>query len=365
MTRTVSVLLAFCAIGCASGNSGGADASTPDASTPDASIPDASFPDASTPDGGAIACPSIAIDGGLVAFVDRVTSAMEKSGGAGSDAAVIPSASDRDDFAANVLALLSGSATACALPASYRAGSIAGGAATFVVVAEMDDAGNPSPSLFWGTYAAKVGQPLSRVIVEAPHPLFDLHTEHEAAELCVQIQAGGLLIAGAHRCADPASSGCSGTTDACGTTAPYRISDAAHSVDLPFNAVHDAISRAVSAPFLQLHGNTEPCPAALVSDGSGSFADGGLAAAFATALENNGVSVGRCGLGFPSGGCDLCATDNVQARFTAGSADACTQAGASYARFVHVEQQPALRESPDAGVTGYAPLIRAAAATFP
>jgi hypothetical protein len=55
----------------------------------------------------------------------------------------------------------------------------------------MDDAGNPSPSLFWGTYAAPVSQPLSRLIVEAPHPLFDLHTEHEAAELFVQIQAGG------------------------------------------------------------------------------------------------------------------------------------------------------------------------------
>jgi hypothetical protein len=71
----------------------------------------------------------------MVAFVDRVTSAMEKSRGAGSDAAAIPSASDRDEFAANVLALSSGDATACALPASYRAGSIADGAATFLVVA--------------------------------------------------------------------------------------------------------------------------------------------------------------------------------------------------------------------------------------
>jgi hypothetical protein len=61
----------------------------------------------------------------------------------------------------------------------------------------------------------------------------------------------------------------------------------------------------------------------------------------------------------------VCGTDNVQARTTAGSAAACTAAGTTYGRFVHVEQQLALRESPDAGVTGYAPLVAAVLAAFP
>jgi hypothetical protein len=350
-----ATILLLLAAGCTSANGGG--------SSDAGALPDATFVDASSRavDAGG-SCPMIAIDGGVVDFIDRIASAMSKYGGADSNAVIIPSSSDRDAFATNVVAILSGGST-CALPASYRIGKIVDGGIPYVVVAEMDASGNPTLANFWGTFIAP-SKPFARVIVEAPHPLFDLRTEHEAADLFIQLQAGALLVAGAHRCADSVASDCSGTTDACGSTAPYRISDAAHSVVLPFAAVHDAISSATTVPFLQLHGNTEPCPSALVSDGSGSFADAGLVATFAASLEDSGVAVGRCGLDFPSGGCDLCATDNVQARFTAGAVDACTQMGTSYARFVHIEQQPALRDFPDSGVTGYEPVIRAAAATF-
>ena len=62
--------------------------------------------------------------------------------------------------------------------------------------------------------------------------------------------------------------------------------------------------------------------------------------------------------GYPTAACDLCGTDNVEARFTAAATDACTQMGTSYGRFVHVEQQADLRAM-------YQPLIDAAAATFP
>jgi hypothetical protein len=70
-------------------------------------------------------------------------------------------------------------------------------------------------------------------------------------------------------------------------------------------------------------------------------------------------------LAFPTATCDLCGTDNVEARMTAGSTEACTTLGSTYGRFVHVEQQLSLREDPDSGAGGYSPLISAVLAAFP
>jgi hypothetical protein len=221
----------------------------------------------------------------------------------------------------------------------------------------------------YGTFAAPttIPTPSRALVIEAPHPIFDIDTELEATAVFVQSAARMLLVAGAHRCADTAASACSGTTNACDdTTEAYRISDAAHTDGLPFNAIHALVSDGdASLQFLQLHGNGEPCPTALVSDCSGTWSDAGTAATLAAALAGGGVAVGECGAGYPTTTCDLCGTDNVQARYTAGSAEACTELGSRYGRFVHVEQQIALRESSDGGPGGYAPLVEAVLATYP
>ena len=99
--------------------------------------------------------------------------------------------------------------------------------------------------------------------------------------------------------------------------------------------------------------------------GSGDWNDAGLAATLAAALSARSVSIGECGAGYPTATCDLCGTDNVQARYTAGSPEACTQLGTHYGRFVHVEQQLSLRQAPDGGTGGYEPLVAAVLATFP
>ena len=77
----------------------------------------------------------------------------------------------------------------------------------------------------------------------------------------------------------------------------------------------------------------------------------------AAALSAGGVAVGKCGAGYPTTACNLCGTDNVEARATATAADACTMRGTAYGRFVHVEQLASLR-------TAYQPLIEATRTAF-
>jgi hypothetical protein len=358
------ILLALAACGSGGMAAGGIDASMPPAS------------DGSSPvvvDAGADGATDCGFDqpGTLMHEMTLVVAAMGQDAVPGSNALVVPTPAARDAFAQTVVSILGGDeSAACALPPSYRLMRMVDPTAGALrIVAEVDGSGNPAPSLFYGTFAAPatIPTPSRALVLEAPHPIFDIDTELEATAVFVQSAARMLLVAGAHRCADTAASACSGTTNACDdTTEAYRISDAAHTDGLPFNAIHALVSDGdASLQFLQLHGNGEPCPTALVSDCSGAWSDAGTAATLAAALVGGGVAIGECGAGYPTATCDLCGTDNVQARYTAGSAEACTELGSRYGRFVHVEQQLALRESPDGGAGGYAPLMAAVLATYP
>jgi hypothetical protein len=289
---------------------------------------------------------------------------MADGGAAGTEAFKVPSQADRDTFAQQVMTALEfDGSKPCPLPPSYIVLSMLDGQDEVRVVGEFDKYGTSTPSLYWGAYAARRSGPGTRaLVIEAPHPVADPDTDTESARVFTASRAEWYLVAGAHRCANMAVSGCDGTTAVCtnGTQAPYREADAAHSTKTPFYAVHVSISNATTAPFLQLHGNGEKCPDALVSDSSGTFSASGLAGQLASALEKNGVSVGRCGMGYPTAACSLCGTENVEARDTAGATDSCTTQGSTYGRFIHVEQQLTISTS-----TGDAPVIAAVNATFP
>jgi hypothetical protein len=307
-------------------------------------------------------CPAPPLPGTFAATISAVSGAMNIPN---TDAGVmtVPSDADRDAFAQAVLtALVFDGTSKCPLPPSYGVFSVKDQGDDVRVVAELDAKGKPAPKLFWGTYAARrPGVGTRDVVIEAPHPVADSNTDTESATVFSSARAELYLLAGAHRCANPNASGCDGTTDACssGTNNPYRDSDAAHSVKTPFWAMHAAISAAGASPFVQLHGNTATCPDALLADGSGSYSDAGITAQLANALEAQGAKVGRCGAGYPTAKCTLCATDNVEARFSAGAVTtACTAMGTTYGRLVHIEQQPALRSTPK-------PLLDAINATFP
>ncbi|EOM76158.1 hypothetical protein [Rhodococcus rhodnii] len=73
------------------------------------------------------------------------------------------------------------------------------------------------------------------LVVEAPHPVADLHSEHLAAALFEQTRARALLVAGAHR------------------TAGDGAGDAAHRADSAFAAVDGALVDAATT-VVQVHG---------------------------------------------------------------------------------------------------------------
>src|SRR5689334_10185829 len=82
--------------------------------------PDLARPAAGGDGGGGADC---GLDSGvnLLDLVDSIVTKMRAGGNSGSDALVVPSAADRDAFAARVVAILAGDEQqACALPASYR-----------------------------------------------------------------------------------------------------------------------------------------------------------------------------------------------------------------------------------------------------
>jgi hypothetical protein len=296
-------------------------------------------------------------NGSLMDVMTQAHNLMSQRAGSGTNALAVPSAVNRDAFATIVVKVLDGDdSAACELPPSYQLIRLTDPQAGLVrVVVEQ-----PNPTLFYGTYAAN-SAPTRQLVVEAPHPLFDTNTEFQATAVFTGTGARYLLVAGTHRCADAASSSCTGTTTACGASEPYRVSDAAHEDGLPFYAIHSALStQDTSLPFLQLHGNSDTsCPEALVSDSSGSWNANDPAGRLGAALTGQGVAIGECGNGYPTAGCNLCGTDNVEARESAGAPNACTQFGTSYGRFVHVEQHLTLRTAP------YSAMVAAVKTAFP
>lgn len=309
-------------------------------------------------------CPAQPYAKQLSNLVYEVAKHMQDAGTGSLPLVNLPSTADRDTFAAQVIAALKfDGSDPCPLPPSYIVMSLVDGPDEVRVVGEFDKYGTAKPALYWGAYAARrPGTGTRSLVIESAHPVADPDTDLESARVFTATRAEWYLLAGSHRCANPTVSGCDGTTAVCtpGKQSPYKESDAAHSTKTPFHGVHMAVSSATTAPFLQLHSNGETCPAALLSDCSGTFPASGPTFTFGKALEAAGVTVGRCGSGFPTAACSLCGTENVQARFNAGAGDACTMQGTTYGRFIHLEQQQSLVTT-----TGDAPLITAINATFP
>ncbi len=208
----------------------------------------------------------------------------------------------------------------------------------------MPAPGSGRPALAWRRGDAR------EVILEAPHPVFDTDTLRQSVAVFELVEARALVASGTHRCANAAPAGCDGTTSACGTSAPYRVSDMAHTVDSEFDAAHRALSDAFASDVvISVHGFADD--GASVSDGTqrDTTADSPsarLATALADRLPNERIT--SCNA-FAGAEVDqrLCGTTNVQGRYLNGSADACTEsAPASSGRFIHVEQSRTLREDP-------------------
>ena len=188
------------------------------------------------------------------------------------------------------------------------------------------------------------------LILQVPHPLFDINTPEEATQIFQQTDARGVFISGTHRCANAERSPCSGTTTACDdVSAPFRVSDASHFTGNFFQAAHQATLNQSQIPVsISLHGNAvSSLPDVTLSNGTDkkdSF--GSLVNRFRRQLKNRGVSAGSCNY-VGDKKFSLCGTTNVQGRLSNNASNACTTSaqGAS-GLFLHVEQHLNIRNNP-------------------
>jgi hypothetical protein len=153
------------------------------------------------------------------------------------------------------------------------------------------------------------------VVIEVPHPNFDLNTEQVGVQLYRALPGSAVLIAGAHR------------------HAANGLADVAHNANSLFNLVATALARK-DLPQVQLHGfDDSSLPGAGVVVSGGSTPHTALHERIASRLAANGTVVCRaweesCG--------NLEGTTNVQGQ-------AADEIGSVFA---HIESDSELRSEP-------------------
>jgi hypothetical protein len=210
-----------------------------------------------------------------------------------------------------------------------------------------------------GTYILNL-RPRRNIVLEVPHPLFDLDTPEQAAQIFQQTGARALFISGTHRCANAAISPCSSAgSSACNEQT--RISDTAHFTQNLFQAAHEATLVLRSPPVaLSIHGNSVGgLPDFVLSDGTRQVrSESSTVNRLRAALVARGASAGSCNFA-ADGVTQLCGGTNVQGRLSNGSIEPCTtNATGSTGLFLHIEQHLNVRREP-------AQLIEAMKEVFP
>jgi hypothetical protein len=190
------------------------------------------------------------------------------------------------------------------------------------------------------------------LIIEVPHEPYDLDTDIQGARIFTALAARALIINKEHRCSDPDASSCSGTTSACGGA--FRESDVAHHDQNTFHLLHKWFDDHDSGTrFVQLHGmggsSTDMAESADAT--TNDYDPGSVSVRFANNLDKyvpSPSAVDSCQEYVGNPPSNLCATTNVQGRYTNSSTNACT-ASTSLAsnRFLHVEQHASLRDNND------------------
>jgi hypothetical protein len=217
---------------------------------------------------------------------------------------------------------------------------------------------NVPVSVGWGTYVFKTDSLFRDLIIEVPHPRYDLNTDDQGIDIFRQINARAFLMAGTHRCANSASSPCDGTTTVCsgGTSEPYRESDVSHATQTMFQVSHRKLVECGSSTVaVQLHGNgRSSCPDLFVSNTTctpGQRASR-LYANATTECGGGGFSIDFADCIEPE--CSLKGSTNVQGRYSNGCSipghDPCSTPVSSPTepeRFIHLEQSSALRQDYD------------------
>lgn len=198
----------------------------------------------------------------------------------------------------------------------------------------------------WGTFI--INPSFDREIaIEAPHSRYDTDTHKEGIDIFRFTGSHFFVMNGTHRCANSEESVCSGTTSACGSSSPFRVSDMPHFDQALFQVIHKEVT--VRNPLLysiQVHGHAQSnCEDFFMSNGHATLSKPILYNIKNSLLASGGVTVGIAGDGIST--CTLVASTNVQGRFTNGSSDPCVQAVSSTnGYFIHIEQSYNVRTNP-------------------
>jgi hypothetical protein len=212
-------------------------------------------------------------------------------------------------------------------------------------------------------------KPRRDLVLQAPHPSYDLSTARQGGYLLRQLAPRLLMVASLHRCNSRQKTPCSGSTGAC--SGSYRLSDVAHSTQTHFHLAHRAVvDHFPRLPVLQLHGFAYKAgdPSAILSDGTSFTASSSslvlrLRDALNVQLKAQKMSLARSCNDPRDGQSRLCGGTNVQGRYSNGSSQPCSQsAPQSKGTFLHLEQRLDLRR---ANQPGPVLLLRALLQLFP
>ena len=236
---------------------------------------------------------------------------------AGSNAMEMPTESDARRFIAGVQAVTSGDpelARHLLQPLSYTLSSVTDsvtGRTSWVLAESRNDDGTWPHG--WGLFMF-AAEPANPLVVEVPHPLYDVNTPQAGVEAFRRGDAQALLVAGTHRYANDDDS-----------------SDVAHEAGTMFARVHRAIVTE-SQSVVQFHG---------FDDGSRGFGDL-IVSAGETAPE---VPVDPVTEALDAAGFDVCQYDGSECEGLGGTQNVqgewCREVDA---RFLHVEMSREVRD---------------------
>ena len=205
----------------------------------------------------------------------------------------------------------------------------------------------------------------SGLVLEVPHPINDSLTLDEGALAIGQLRPRVTMVAGTHRNNSTVDSTCDGTQDG---GDPYRESDVSHHPDNFFHATHTWLHANLAEMLtVQLHGFCCPgmAPHAGLTDdcvlsngveiapGPGQFAQILRGRIDAQNFLADGVDLTTAAV-FGDDANELGGTNNLQARVSNGvtvGTECNVAAVAASGRFLHLEQDPDVRDEPQHLVT--------------
>ena len=199
-------------------------------------------------------------------------------------------------------------------------------------------------SRYWGTFLFNPSPLRSNLVIQSPHPRYDLNTGYQSLRIYLYTGARAYFVAGTHRCNGISYSPCSGTTTACSESAEsFRYSDQCHVVDSTFQITTQAmLDEDPDLLIVQPHGYGQGTgdPDLIISNGTRIMPTGtDYAVAIRDAIQDIDPTLTAKVAHINLDWTENLGTYNAQGRLLNGSANPCSSNPSSATgTFVHIEQ---------------------------